>query len=110
MSASAKPKPVLERDAVKVDSRHYKVELENDRVRVVRIKYAGKEKSVMHQHPPGVGIFLTDAHNKFSYPDGKTEEIRAKAGDVLWFGEVWEHNPENLSDSNLEVIYVELKS
>ena len=26
--ASAKPKPQLERDAVKVDSKHYKVEME----------------------------------------------------------------------------------
>jgi hypothetical protein len=61
---SASPKPVFERDPVKLDASHYKVELENDRVRVVRIKYAGKEKSVMHQHPPGVGIFLTDARSK----------------------------------------------
>ena len=110
MSASAKPKPVFERDPAKLDPKHYKVELENDRVRVVRIKYAGKEKSVMHQHLPGVTIFLSDAHCKFSYPDGRTEDIEGKAGDVLWFGEVWEHNPENLSYSNLEVISIELKS
>ncbi|PYU29250.1 MAG: hypothetical protein DMG31_18130 [Acidobacteria bacterium] len=84
--------------------------LENDRVRIVRIRYAGREKSVMHQHPPGVGIFLTDANFKFSYPDGKTENIKAKAGEYLWFGEVWEHLPENSSDKNAEVIYVELKS
>jgi len=107
---SASPKPVFERDPVKLDASHYKVEMENDRVRVVRIKYAGKEKSVMHQHPPGVGIFLTDARSKFSYPDGRAEDIQAKAGQVMWFGEVWEHNPENLSDSDMEVIYVELKS
>ena len=36
MSASAKP--VFERDPVKLDAKHYEVELENDRVRVVRIK------------------------------------------------------------------------
>src|SRR2546422_5729557 len=37
-------------DAVKVDPKHYKVELENDRVRVVRITYGPREKSVMHGH------------------------------------------------------------
>ena len=87
----------------------YKVELENDRVRVVRMRYSGREKLVMHQHPPGIGVFLTDASFKFSYPDGKTENIQAKAGEYQWFGEVWEHDPENLSDKNAEVIYVELK-
>jgi uncharacterized RmlC-like cupin family protein len=107
---SASPKPVFERDPVKLDAKHYKVEMENDRVRVVRIKYGGKEGSVMHQHPPGVAVFLTGAHFEFSYPDGKAEDIQAKAGDFLWFGDVWEHNPENLSDSGAEVIYIELKS
>ena len=102
-------KTVFERDPVKLDSKHYKVELENDRVRIVRIRYSGGEKSVMHQHPPGVGIFLTDARFKFTYPDGKTEDITAKQGEFLWFPEVWEHLPENSTDQTAEVIYVELK-
>jgi hypothetical protein len=103
-------KAALQRDAVKVDPKHYKVELDNDRVRVVRISYAGNEKSVMHQHPRGVGVFLTDAHFKFTYPDGKVEDIKAKRGEFLWFADVWEHLPENLSNQGAEVIYVELKS
>ncbi len=41
-------------DPVKVDSKHYKIEFENDRVRVVRIKYGPGEKSVMHSHPESV--------------------------------------------------------
>jgi hypothetical protein len=102
-------KPAFERDPVKLDSKHYKVELENDRVRIVRIRYDGREKSVMHQHAPGVAVFLTDASFIFRYPDGKSENISAKAGEYLWLGEVWEHDPENLSDKTAEIIYVELK-
>jgi hypothetical protein len=34
-------------DAVKVDPKHYKVEFENDQVRVLRITYGPGEKSVM---------------------------------------------------------------
>jgi uncharacterized RmlC-like cupin family protein len=105
----SKAKP-FERDPVKLDSKHYKVELENDRVRVVRISYGAREKSVMHQHPRGIGIFLTDAHFKFAYPDGKVEDINAKRGEFLWFGDLWEHLPENLSNQSAEVIYVELKT
>src|ERR1700720_785534 len=80
---SAKAQPAFERDPVKLDSKHYKVELENDRVRVVRIRYGPREKSVMHQHPPGIGVFVTDASFKFTYPDGKTENIQEKAGDHM---------------------------
>ena len=106
---SANAQPALERDAVKLDPKHYKVELENDRVRVVRIRYRGREKSVMHQHPPGIAIFVTDANFKFSYPDGKSEKIRAKAGDHLYFADQWEHLPENLGDKKFEAVYIELK-
>ena len=102
-------KTTFERDPVKLDAKHYVVETENDRMRVVRIKYGGREKSVMHQHPPGVGVFLTDGHFNFSYPDGRVEEIQAKAGDTMVFPEVWEHSPENLEDKPFEAVYVEVK-
>jgi len=63
------PQPTAD-DPVKVDPKYYKVEFENDRVRVVRIKYAPGKKSVMHSHPESIAVFLTDAHAKFTYPDG----------------------------------------
>ena len=48
-------------DPVQVDSDHYTVELENDDVRVLRIKYGPGEKSVLHGHPASIGIALTNA-------------------------------------------------
>ena len=100
----------MAQDAVQVDPQHYTVELENDRVRMVRIRYGPREKSVMHEHPPGLVVFLTDANFTFTYPDGRTEHIEAKAGQFLWFAERWEHLPESLSDTGFEAIYVDLKS
>ncbi len=102
--------PIFERDPVKLDSDRYKVELENDRIRVVRISYGPRERSVMHQHPPGLVVFLTDADFEFTCPDGKKENIQGKAGQFLWFGETWEHLPENLSDRRFEAVYVEPKT
>jgi len=99
----------MAQDPVQVDPTHYKVELENDRVRLVRISYGPREKSVMHEHPPGVVVFLTDGDFKFTYPDGRTENIQGKAGQFLWFAERWEHLPENLSETGFEAIYIDLK-
>jgi hypothetical protein len=95
-------------DPVHVDSSHYTVELEDEKVRVVRVKYGPHEKSVMHGHPALVGMMLTDCNIRFSYPDGRTEEINAAAGTVLKFP-AHEHLPENLSDQAFEAIIVELK-
>jgi hypothetical protein len=103
------PRPALERDPVKLDPKHYKVELETDRLRVVRISYGPKEKSPTHQHLPGVAVMLTDAEFKFTYPDGRTEAFQKKAGEFLSSEEPWGHLPENLANKPFEALIIELK-
>ena len=56
MATPTRPVPAGQDPAI-VDSRHYKVEFENEKVRVLRIKYGPGEKSVMHGHPPSVAMF-----------------------------------------------------
>ena len=100
--------PAMAQDPVKVDSKHYKVEMENTQVRVLRIQYGAHEKSVMHYHPASVAVFLTDGDTKFTLADGKTTESHAKAGQVVW-EPAGKHLPENTGDKPLEIILVELK-
>ena len=101
--------PAFAQDPVKVDPKHYKVEFENEQVRVLRISYAPGEKSVMHRHPNAVAIFVTDANGKFTFPNGKTQDFNSKAGSTLWTpGGL--HLPENTSDQPFEVILVEQKT
>jgi quercetin dioxygenase-like cupin family protein len=95
-------------DAVKVDPKHYKVEFENERVRVLRVSYAPGEKSVMHEHPENVAVFLTDGRGKFTLPDGKSEEVPIAAGTTR-AGGAEKHIPENVGDQPFELILVELK-
>ena len=99
----------LAQDPVKVDSKHYKVDFENSSVRVLRIKYGPHEKSVMHWHPNAVALFQTDGRVKFTYPGGKTEEREMKAGQVAWTP-AGRHLPENMTDGDMEVVLVELKT
>jgi quercetin dioxygenase-like cupin family protein len=84
------------------------VEEENDRVRVLRVKYGAHEKSVMHGHPGLVAVFLTANHGRFTFPDGRTEERSWTAGQAMVMP-AEEHLPENLSDNPLEVVLIELK-
>lgn len=100
--------PARAQDAVKVDPKHYKVEFENDKVRVLRASYGPHEKSVMHSHPENVAIFLADGHAQFTMPDGKIVDAPFKAGTTKWDAG-GKHNPENLGDTPFEVIVVELK-
>jgi quercetin dioxygenase-like cupin family protein len=95
-------------DATKVDPKHYALVSENDQVRILKVHYGPHEKSVMHSHPAGVVIFLTDATNKFTFPDGKTQTMSTKAGDAQSITPVT-HLPENTTDKGIDLILVELK-
>jgi hypothetical protein len=96
-------------DPVKVDSKHQKVEFENDQVRVIRARLGPHESVPMHEHTLNrVAVFLTDQNIRSTTPDGKATVNQHKAGEVLW-GTPMKHMEENLNDSPFEIIVVEIK-
>jgi quercetin dioxygenase-like cupin family protein len=98
----------MAQDPTKVDSNHYKVVFEDEQVRILKIKYGPKEKSVMHEHPNSVAVFLTDGKIKFNLPDGTSQEVTVKAGGSQ-ANPAGKHLPENVGDKAFEVILVEMK-
>ncbi len=97
-------------DPIKVDPKHYKLEFENDRIRILRVSYGPHEKSVMHGHPPCVAVMLNDLDFRFKLPYGRMQDLLGKAGQVLPVEEASEHLPENLSNKSFECVLIELKS
>src|SRR5262245_38103644 len=94
--APAGPLPVTKLDPVTVDGQHYKVALENDAVRVLRIHFGPHEKSPSHEHILNrVVLYLNDQGN-------------AKADDVRMAG-ASTHTEENAADQPADRIAVELK-
>jgi quercetin dioxygenase-like cupin family protein len=105
----AQPAGASKADPVKVDSRHYKVEFENEKVRVLRVSYGAGEKSVMHYNPDAVVVSLTGDKTRFTTPDGKSRDAApSKPGSVIW-APAGSRLPQNVSDKPDEVIIVELK-
>ena len=96
-------------DPVKVDPNNWKVEFENAQVRVLRVQIPPHGKLGMHEHPANVLIPLRDGHVKDIFPDGKTAEVHVKAGQATWRAAV-KHANENLGDTPIESILVELKA
>jgi quercetin dioxygenase-like cupin family protein len=95
-------------DPVKVDPKHYKVEFENESVRVLRITYGPGEKSVMHDHPNSVAVFLTDGTTRMTMPEGAPQDVPSKAGAAVWTP-AGSHLPQNVGSKPFELILVELK-
>ncbi len=97
-------------DPVKVDPKHYKVEMENDQVRVLRVKFPAHAGAPMHEHARGrVVVYLTDNNMKVTTDDGNTSQTPHKPGDVAFAG-VAKHKELNDTDKPVEVLVVELKS
>ena len=88
--------PVTPLDPATVDPRHYKVEFENEQVRVLRIHYGAHEKGEVHEHILNrVVVYLNDQ------PGAKADDVRI-AGAA-------KHAEENASGQPADRIAVELK-
>lgn len=100
---------VLAQDPTKVEPKHYKLDFENDKVQVVTVHYGPHEKSVLHDHPGGVVVSLTEAHLRFTDENGKVREVYSKAGEARWYPP-FKHRVENLGDTSYEAVYIGVKT
>jgi quercetin dioxygenase-like cupin family protein len=95
-------------DPVKLSPQYYKVLLENDQVRVLEYHLKPGEKEPTHSHSAGVVYVFGDAKLKFTFPDGRTEEGAATAGEVIWRNPVT-HRVENTGTTEAHALVVDLK-
>ena len=100
---------VLAQDAVKVDPAHYKVVLENDSVRVLKISYPVGSKSTMHQHPDTIVIPLSDSKVRFTMADGTSQDVDLPAESATYSPAVT-HNPANIGTVPVDGLLVEFKA
>ena len=90
------PMPTTKLDPTIADSKHYKVELENDQVRVLRVHYGAHESGSKHEHILNrVVVYVTDQAN------GKAREVHVSGAMT--------HSEQNSLDQPVERIAVELK-
>jgi hypothetical protein len=90
------PAPVAKLDPAVVDTRHYKVELENDHVRVLRVHYGPRETGAEHEHILNrVVVYLNDQ------PGAKADDVRMSGAAT--------HTEQNASDQPADRIAIEIK-
>ena len=102
------------RDPVKVDSAHYKVEYEDASIRILRVRMAPGDTSVMHEHPKAMCIVaLTPEKTQHTMPDGTVSETSHETGAVECNRETtgwYRHNPKNTGDAASEYLVIERKA
>jgi hypothetical protein len=92
----AGPAPVTKLDPAVVDAKHYKVEFENDQVRILRVHYDPHDKGELHEHILNrVVLYLNDQTG------AKTDDVRMSGAGT--------HTEQNAGDQPADRIAVELK-
>ena len=92
----AGPAPVSKLDPAVVDAKHYKVEFENDQVRILRVHYDAHDKGELHEHILNrVVLYLNDQ------PGAKADDVRISGAGT--------HTEQNAGDQPADRIAVELK-
>lgn len=84
-----------------------RVEFENDRVRVIRVRTGAHSQTDQSSRYDRLIIYLQDGHI-LRTENGKQEEIHHKAGDVVWRDRS-QHRIHNMKDTDHEVLIIELK-
>jgi hypothetical protein len=84
-----------------------KIEFENDRVRVSRVKHGGHETAAAVSRHDRLIVYLHDGHITRT-EGGQREEIRRKAGDVVWRPRS-QHDIKHEGEGEHEVLIIEIK-
>jgi quercetin dioxygenase-like cupin family protein len=82
------------------------VEFENESIVVVRIRMAPHEKTPMHDIASArLVLWLTDAYLRDTRPDGRSDDIHRRAGEIDWVP-IQRHAGENLAHEPLEFLAI----
>jgi len=103
------PMAAAAQDPAKVDAGHYKVLVDNDAVRVLRIQVPAGDKSPMHSHPDAMLVSLADSKARFTLADGKTQDS-VIGKDTAMYTPATTHSPANVGTAPVDAILVEFKA
>ena len=96
------------RDPLRISPKHYKLESDNEHVRVLRLALKGDEGVPMHDDRDSLFVCLTECHLRLSSPDGRIQDVHLEAGKTQWvFG--GPRSEKNLSTKPLDMLLIEMK-
>jgi hypothetical protein len=99
------PPDIFDTRPVALDPSHFRMVLENDHVKVIRVLLGPREKSIVMEIPAHVMTCVTDQRVRVNYSHTKPAERSQKAGYTVWV-ERDEYGLENLEDKPVEWILV----
>lgn len=107
------PEVLRGKDALAADPKHYKIELENEHVRVLRLTLKGDETVPVHDDQDALFVCIAVSsdkacHLRLTRPGGRSQDIHMQAGESRWiYADT--RSEKNLSNQPLELLVIETK-
>jgi beta-alanine degradation protein BauB len=96
-------------DPVVVSPEVYVTRLENEHVRVLEMTLPPGRRDQVHAHPDEAVLFLNPGRARITLSNGQIVEKEVVEGEVMW-NEAWSHQVENIGETMIHAIIVELKN
>ena len=110
------PEVLKAKDALAADPKHYKLEFENEHIRVLRLTLKADEVSPVHDDLDALFVCILDAlfvcikecHLRLTRPGGRSQDLHLQAGESRWiYGDT--RSEKNLGTQPLEMLVLETK-
>ena len=99
-----------DQDPLKVNSKTIALKLENQRVRVLEATIKPGDKENTHSHPAYVIYVIAGGKFRNHAADGTVTDGEFKTGDVIYRDPITQHWAENIGDTTIRLVLVELKN
>lgn len=95
-------------DIVVIAPQQHKVLFENDRIRMLKVEVTPGAKVAMHRNPENVNYILKAGTLRLIGADGTVQDVKLTEGQVIP-APVGSHAVENIGDTEVQTICIELK-
>ena len=95
-------------DPVLLDPVMFEVRLENSRVRVLEVRMPAGSRHALQSHPEHLIYAMTSYVVTDIFPDGTRRVGSREAGEVVW-GEPVTHEAENVGETSVHALIIEIK-
>ncbi|MFT6955841.1 MAG: quercetin dioxygenase-like cupin family protein [Halieaceae bacterium] len=96
-------------DPVDVSPKQFKIDFENDHVRIVSYHLRPGESDNWHTHPAKVSVITGGGLLRITTADGESFEVIEEAGAASWMPALGRHFAENVGDTMVNIVLVEIK-
>jgi beta-alanine degradation protein BauB len=95
-------------DAAKISPKSFTEKIDNADVQVFEYSSKPGDKEPMHSHRINLVYIVQGGKLRYTFADGKTQEVENKTGDYLWRPAI-KHAVENIGTTEVKAVIVELK-